>query len=838
LVAPAPKPLSSDDARQLAEHLAVLAQSGVPLAPTLFAAAEEIPNVRLASGMKMLAEQLQAGATLDDVLAKNPRFLPPHLQQLIVTAARSGNLPEVLMQVVEIDRQSADLRRSMWMALAYPMLLLMLWVALVVFFIGWLGPGLRQLLNEFRMDLPIGTKLVYSISGDFAFKAVAILAAAIPMIVVGLRVSLRPQGWQRLLTEIPLVGPTLQWRGVANWCRLLALLLRQGIPLPVAAKLASEGVYAPLMAIDGLRVSKMLESGRSLANSLAAVRDIPPTLAPLAQWGEGHGALSEALDSAASVFETRVRLHAALVQSVLPPLVFILIAIGTLGLLSATIGPLVGIVQDFSTAFSWRSRAQTAVSRQETEMVSLIVFGAMVAVWLAMSIMIWVRRFVLGAFLAELAGISSRRPSRFVAAIRGLFRTAYWTLSFLILFWGMAGLAGVWGAVSQWIPPNPATSTIPSFMGAPRWPSIVTPLGGILGSWAFFLWIAILIIALVSKMRFGDSRRRALLSLIAVAIEKGIPLAPIVRAFAAERDDKLAEQAQRMAMALDQGTRIDAAIEQSGIRLPIDALVAVRGGLGGKSLAPLLRDSASKAAKNDFLVQGAAGRMFYLIVLAIATFAMAMYVVTQIVPTYLRIFNQFRTPPPGVVVALQESFSIFSENWPIGALIFMATLGSLVFAAARYAGLIHWDPPLVRRFTKPLDSAIIIRTLAKSVDAHVALRETMTSLANSYPRPYIRRRLTQASRQIEHGAHWCDSLVRSGLLSKADGAVLAAADRLGNLAWALDDMANRLERRFTNRLTGLLAIGIPAVLVLFGLVVLFISAGMIYPLARLILHLS
>ncbi len=47
--------LSTDDARQLAEHLSLVTKSGLPMAPALRAAAEELPNHRLAHAMEMLA---------------------------------------------------------------------------------------------------------------------------------------------------------------------------------------------------------------------------------------------------------------------------------------------------------------------------------------------------------------------------------------------------------------------------------------------------------------------------------------------------------------------------------------------------------------------------------------------------------------------------------------------------------------------------------------------------------------------------------------------------------------------------------------------------------------
>ncbi len=203
--------------------------------------------------MVRLAGELEMGRSLDNILRNNPRFLPPHMQRLIETGVQSGNLPEVLVQLIEIDRSAADLRRSVRLAVAYPIMLIVLWMILVALFAGYVLPDLLHVFDDFKMNLPLPTKALKWVAGKWMLRVVGFLAAAIPMIIVSARIVRRPLGWQRLLTDIPLIGPTLLWRGVANWSQLLALLLRQHIPLPEALRLASSGVGAPIMTVAGLR---------------------------------------------------------------------------------------------------------------------------------------------------------------------------------------------------------------------------------------------------------------------------------------------------------------------------------------------------------------------------------------------------------------------------------------------------------------------------------------------------------------------------------------------------------------------------------------------------------
>ena len=53
------------------------------------------------------------------------------------------------------------------------------------------------------------------------------------------------------------------------------------------------------------------------------------------------------------------------------------------------------------------------------------------------------------------------------------------------------------------------------------------------------------------------------------------------------------------------------------------------------------------------------------------------------------------------------------------------------------------------------------------------------------------------------------------LLSAGDAGLLKAAERVGNLSWAMNQTADRLLRRFTTRLLGTMSIGFPVIVLVF-----------------------
>ena len=84
------------------------------------------------------------------------------------------------------------------------------------------------------------------------------------------------------------------------------------------------------------------------------------------------------------------------------------------------------------------------------------------------------------------------------------------------------------------------------------------------------------------------------------------------------------------------------------------------------------------------------------------------------------------------------------------------------------------------------------------------------------------------------GGDWCESLKDTGLIARADAAVLAAAQRAGNLEWALEEMAGSALRRQAQRVQVLTQLLFPIALLLVGACAFVFACGLFVPLIRLI----
>ena len=306
--------------------MAELTKAGLPLGAGLRALADELPGRRLPRVLRRLADRLDAGDDLLAALESQGRSLPEHLRGLMLAGVRSGRLAEVLEEYVDLQHSQSELRRRVWLALAYPFILLLLMTALAALASVYVVDEFAKIFKDFETGLPMMTLLAINGSRPMTWFFVGLvgMSVAIPLLL-----WLAPAaGWVwPVLYRLPMVGPLLRWSHLAQFSRLMGLLLEQEVSLPDALRVTAAGLRNANLARGCRRVADDVEKGRPLDEGLAARRQFPASLIPMIQWGQRAPALPDAFRAAAEMFEGRVRSHGTLLETMLLPIMFLAILI-------------------------------------------------------------------------------------------------------------------------------------------------------------------------------------------------------------------------------------------------------------------------------------------------------------------------------------------------------------------------------------------------------------------------------------------------------------------------------------------------------------------------------
>ncbi len=291
----------------LSDEIGALARAGVPLDRGLRELSRDMPG-RLGNLAGEISQRLEAGSSLQQVIAELGSSLPPAYRCVVEAGVRAGRLPMAMEGISQTARRIGQLRNSIYLALLYPLMVLLVMWGLGVFVLMRIGPVLSRTLVAFDVT---GPWIV-----DWYDAAARHATWAGPLIPLAFGVWLA-WAWYRCgrIAEGRELHPLLTFGAVGVLARLqrasrlssladlLSLLIANHVSLPDATELASAAVGSAQLARGGKELAEQLRRGEIIEKAPAG---FPPVLAWTLAGGQSQPRLIRTLTRAAEVYRDEV----------------------------------------------------------------------------------------------------------------------------------------------------------------------------------------------------------------------------------------------------------------------------------------------------------------------------------------------------------------------------------------------------------------------------------------------------------------------------------------------------------------------------------------------------
>ena len=372
------------------------------------------------------------------------------------------------------------------------------------------------------------------------------------------------------------------------------------------------------------------------------------------------------------------------------------------------------------------------------------------------------------------------------------------------------------------------------------WLAVIGAIVGICGLTPiiFLLLGGVLVVGLMVWIRLRRAEHRALVGAIAMAARRGVPIAEMARAYAGECTSGTRSRAMDLAEMVERGVPLDAAAVRAWLWLGTGTHTALRTGCALGALGSTLANEQKSGREIDEVLRPIAPRLWYLAVLLNVGILIVTFVMLKIIPVFDRMFADFELPLPAATVLLINAARFVVDLGPLSLLVFAAMSAVLLVVTLIYIGALPRSLPVLDRIFRRYDGAVVLRNLAVAAERGVPLPAALELVGNVYPLRPVRRWVLAAAKRAAAGSSWCDSLRATGLISRTDAAVLRAAERSGNLAWAMREVADGLVRREVYRWQWWLNILGPLTVGALGVCVALIVIPLFLPLIALIQGLS
>jgi type II secretory pathway component PulF len=199
------------------------------------------------------------------------------------------------------------------------------------------------------------------------------------------------------------------------------------------------------------------------------------------------------------------------------------------------------------------------------------------------------------------------------------------------------------------------------------------------------------------------------------------------------------------------------------------------------------------------------------------------------VPKIKKIFEDFGVDLPAATELTVDVADLFAQFFP---LMLLGALLLLIFLVARRLGYLGgrtplWNPVRAR-------APAVLRTLGDAAAAGRPLIAVVSSMARHEWSGRVSRRLLAVRGTAETGRSLWRALAVTGFTTPAESRVFEAAERAGNLPWALREAADHIDRNRSHRLELGLEILRPLALLVIGLFVGLFAVGLFLPIVAII----
>lgn len=325
-------------------QLEQLLRAGVPMIEVLVDLRDTVEERGLKAVLAALVEAIEGGQTLSDALSAHPEVFDSVFVSLVRAGEQSGRLPEVLNRLVDNlkwqDEQATQARRL----LLYPALVGVVVTGALAFLMLHVVPQLVGFLQNMGQTLPLQTRaLIYTstfLATHSGTLALTLLALGFGIVVLQRRHSgfaLRLDAWK---LRLPVIGPLLQRLIIGRVCGVFAILYGAGIPILECLR-SGEAVAGNRAIRRALHeASRRIADGGGISASFVATGLFPPLVIRMLRMGESTGALDQALENVTYFFTREARETVSRLQTLLLPMLTVLLGLVVLWIVSAVLGPL------------------------------------------------------------------------------------------------------------------------------------------------------------------------------------------------------------------------------------------------------------------------------------------------------------------------------------------------------------------------------------------------------------------------------------------------------------------------------------------------------------------
>ena len=304
------------------QKLLELLSSGLPMGDAVKLMSIRLSDPRLKELANIHWRNLSEGRTLAASLGTLPEFFSDSTVHLVEAGEASGNLVPILEKIVAYLEETAELRSRVLSSLAYPAFICVVAFGVVAFFLLFLLPKIKTMMETLGGEMQFFAKLL--ITGSDLFVKVGPFAGlgALFLTIGILQWRKTPSGKTQTdlwLLKLPFVGKIFLYSEIFRTSSLVSTLMDSGINTTETLRLCEKTIQNTQMRSKFTASRLLVHEGVSLASAFERNHYLPDLAIDILTVGENTGNIVRSLNEVTKIYRKELtqilRLMTAVVSS-------------------------------------------------------------------------------------------------------------------------------------------------------------------------------------------------------------------------------------------------------------------------------------------------------------------------------------------------------------------------------------------------------------------------------------------------------------------------------------------------------------------------------------------
>ena len=294
----------------MCSQFAIILGAGIPIGRTVQLIAQKTTDKPLKRMLTHVAEDVEAGRSISSSFAeRGEKLLPSTFVETIAAGEQSGNLDKAFQTVHEHFDKQAKMAAKVKSALAYPVFVLFIAIAVVVVLMVKVVPTFIAIFDSYDAELPLPTRMLIAISNFFVKWWMPMLAVIIVGVIAYKLYSNTEEGRMNLAKwalKVPVLGNIQELNAASEFANTMATMLASGLPMTRAITITAKTMSNYYMSTEVGKLAVKLEEGRALGTSMREAGFMPDILVDMVSVGEETGEMEHTLHTIAGYYDAEL----------------------------------------------------------------------------------------------------------------------------------------------------------------------------------------------------------------------------------------------------------------------------------------------------------------------------------------------------------------------------------------------------------------------------------------------------------------------------------------------------------------------------------------------------